>query len=189
MKLRLLDRDDTLLRASDLSGSEVAPDVLRAFLVGAPAPDAIGHRVVHGGPAYDRPAVLDEAVERGIDELTALAPLHQPPTLAGIRTAREALPHPPAVACFDTAFHARMPPAAASYALPADWMARWPLRRYGFHGLSHAHAARRAALLLGRPAAGLRLVTATSAPAPRSRPSGTCARSTRRWASRRWRAS
>jgi acetate kinase len=83
-----------------------------------------------------------------LEELTALAPLHQPPALAALAALRRAAPQLPAVACFDTAFHAGLPDAAATYALPSAWRERWPLCRYGFHGLSHAWAARRAAALL-----------------------------------------
>ena len=111
---------------------------------------AVGHRVVHGGLDLREAAVLDETVLTTIEALTPLAPLHQPRALAGIRAVRAALPGVPAVACFDTAFHATLPPAAATYALPEDWRRRWPLRRFGFHGLSHQYATRRAGELLGR---------------------------------------
>ncbi len=101
--------------------------------------------------------VIDEAVVTTIEALTPLAPLHQPRAIAGIRAVQAALPGVPAVACFDTAFHATLPPAAATYALPEDWRRRWPLRRFGFHGLSHQYAVRRAAELLGESPA--RVVT------------------------------
>jgi acetate kinase len=91
--------------------------------------------------------------------LTELAPLHQPPALEAAAAVRRALPGVPTVACFDTAFHATLAPGAATYALPRAWRERWPLRRYGFHGLSHAYVARRAAAMLGRPAAALRIVS------------------------------
>jgi acetate kinase len=83
-------------------------------------------------------------VAAALEELSVLAPLHQPKSLAALAAVREARPGVPEVACFDTAFHASLPPAAATYALPAAWRERWPLRRYGFHGLSHAWAAGRA---------------------------------------------
>ena len=114
--------------------------------------DAVGHRVVHGGPDLREATVLDESVLATIEAVTPLAPLHQPRALAGIRAVRAALPDVPAVACFDTAFHATLPPAPATYALPEDWRRRWPLRRFGFHGLSHEYAVRRAAELMGGPA-------------------------------------
>ncbi len=91
--------------------------------------------------------------------LVDLAPLHQPKSLAALDAVTELLPGLPAVACFDTAFHATLPPAASTYALPAEWRERWGLRRYGFHGLSHAWVARRAPQLLERDPAGLRIVS------------------------------
>jgi acetate kinase len=121
--------------------------------------DAVGHRVVHGGVEFTAPVVVDERVVARLGVLTQLAPLHQPGALAAIGAARAAVPAVPHVACFDTAFHATIPPAAHVYALPESWRARWPLRRFGFHGLSHAWAARRAAQLAGRPAGELQMVT------------------------------
>lgn len=122
--------------------------------------DASAHRVVHGGAAFGRPTLVDGGVRRRLDELAELAPLHNPPALAAIDAVAEALGGAvPAVACFDTGFHATLPPAAATYALPADWRERWGLRRYGFHGLNHQWTAGRAAALLGRPPATLRIVT------------------------------
>jgi acetate kinase len=120
--------------------------------------DAVGHRVVHGG-ARAGPARVDAALLAELDALTGLAPLHQPRALDGIRSTGRLLPEVPAVACFDTSFHAGLPAAAATWALPRGWNRRWGLRRYGFHGLSHAWAARRGAQLAGREPAGLRVVT------------------------------
>jgi len=119
---------------------------------------AVGHRVVHGGTRFTDAVVLDDATVAAIDELTALAPLHQPGSLAGIAAAQQAVPDAPHVACFDTAFHATMPPAASTYAVPAAWRERG-VRRFGFHGLSHAYAAKCAAQLLGRDVGSLALVT------------------------------
>jgi acetate kinase len=108
-----------------------------------PAVDAVGHRIVHGGPDLGEPVVVDDDVEARLRDLTELAPLHQPKSLHGLAEARRLLPGVPHVACFDTAFHRTIPAAASTHALPAQW--RTPeLRRYGFHGLSHAWAARRA---------------------------------------------
>lgn len=121
--------------------------------------DAVGHRVVHGGSRRTGPALVDGPLLEELTALTDLAPLHQPRAVSGIDALRRLLPDVPAVACFDTAFHAGLPAEAATYALPAAWNARWRLRRYGFHGLSHAHATRRAAELLDRPVVDLRLVT------------------------------
>jgi len=111
--------------------------------------DAVGHRVVHGGAELTAPTVVDDAVLERIDALTPLAPLHQPRALAGLAAARHLLPELPHVACFDTAFHATMPEAARTYALPEDWRQQWGLQRFGFHGLSHAWSARRGPALAG----------------------------------------
>lgn len=105
---------------------------------------AVGHRIVHGGTDFTGPVVIDLGVVDRIDALRQLAPLHQPQSVAALRAVGELLPGVPAVACFDTAFHATIPAPAATYALPAKWRERWPLRRFGFHGLSHAYASRRA---------------------------------------------
>ncbi|MBL7501314.1 acetate/propionate family kinase [Frankia sp. CNm7] len=110
---------------------------------------AVGHRVVHGGRDFAAPVRIDAAVAARLAELTALAPLHQPAALAALDEVREVLPGAVQVACFDTAFHATLPPAAATYAVPASWRERYGVRRYGFHGLSHAYASRRAAELTG----------------------------------------
>jgi acetate kinase len=101
--------------------------------------------------------LVDDDVLGELDELAALAPLHQPPALAALRATRAALPDVPAIACFDTAFHADMPPAASTYAIPARWRDELGIRRYGFHGLAHEWAAHRAATLAG---SGLRTVVA-----------------------------
>jgi acetate kinase len=155
LKLRVLDEDDTVLaeRLVDRwsGGDETGP--LKDFLGDAPAVGAVGHRVVHGGSTFTRAAVIDDEVRTGIEALTALAPLHQPRALAGIDAARQLLPGVPQVACFDTSFHTTMPAAATTYAIPAAWRRKWDLRRYGFHGLSHAYASRRAAELSGTPGA------------------------------------
>jgi acetate kinase len=120
---------------------------------------AVGHRVVHGGDRFTAPVLIDDPVRQSIDQLTSLAPLHQPAALAGIDATTRALPAVVAVACFDTAFHASLPAAAATYAVPAAWRERWPIRRFGFHGLAHHWASRRVAQLLGRPVESLATVT------------------------------
>ena len=121
--------------------------------------DAAGHRVVHGGPEHDRPVLVDDDVLDRLDLVSDLAPLHNPRAVAAIRMVSRMLPDVPAVACFDTAWHRTLPAAAATYALPREWNQRWQLRRYGFHGLSHASAVRRAAALVGRPLQDLRVVS------------------------------
>ncbi|RJK98481.1 acetate/propionate family kinase [Vallicoccus soli] len=160
LKLAVLDRGGAVLAARTVerwSRDDLAP--LRALLDEAGGADAVGHRVVHGGGRYEAPVLVDDAALAALDETVALAPLHNPPALAAVRAVREALPGVPAVACFDTAFHATLPAAAATYALPRGLTERYGLRRYGFHGLSHAYAARRGAELAGRPLEDLRAVT------------------------------
>src|SRR5579883_1007218 len=119
---------------------------------------AVGHRVVHGGPDYTAGVRVNETVKRRIGELSELAPLHNPVALEVIEAAEAAWPGVPHVAAFDTAFHATMPPAAWTYPIPRKWTDDWGLRRYGFHGLSHAYCAHHAAKMLGRGPDGLRLV-------------------------------
>lgn len=161
LKLRLLDGSDRLAGHADLAAvGDVTPDDIGSALTELGPCDAVGHRVVHGGERFREPVVVDDDVRRRLDELTDLAPLHQPRSLAALDAVRTAARDVPSVACFDTAFHATLPPAAATYAVPAEWRDRLGVRRYGFHGLSHAHASRRAAEVAaaaGRPAA--RIVT------------------------------
>jgi acetate kinase len=147
LKLRVLDPADRVTASADLSRWDGSPDDpgLRRFLGGLTGIGAAGHRVVHGGRRFTAATLIDDAVMAGIGDLTDLAPLHQPRALAGIEAVRSALPAVPAVACFDTAFHAGLPAATATYALPGAWTRRFGLRRFGFHGLSHAYAAGRAA--------------------------------------------
>ena len=162
LKVRLLGADDVVADALDLDrwdGNADQPE-LAEFLIAACADAAvIGHRVVHGGTTFNQAVLIDDSVVEAIGQLSDLAPLHQPRALAGIAAARRALPDTPNVACFDTAFHAGMPAAAALYALPSSWTRKYRLRRFGFHGLSHGYAARRAAQLLDRDLAQLRVVT------------------------------
>jgi acetate kinase len=114
---------------------------------------------VHGGPRFREAVRLDDDAVGYLDSIADLAPLHNPRAVAAIRAVGGLLPDLAAVAAFDTAFHATIPDAAAVYALPREWNHRYGLRRYGFHGLSHAHAVRRAAELVDRPLADLRLVS------------------------------
>ncbi|MGB9607101.1 MAG: acetate/propionate family kinase [bacterium] len=106
--------------------------------------EAVGHRVVHGGERFTEPVLIDEEVERAIEECANLAPLHNPPNLTGIRAAKALLPNVPHIAVFDTAFHSTMPPRAYIYALPYEFYERYRIRRYGFHGTSHYYVSRRA---------------------------------------------
>ena len=161
LKLRVLDPDDRIVAGRDLPaprGQADAAAVAGAIAAFGPV-DAVGHRIVHGGTRYAHPVRIDEEVVERLRALTDLAPLHQPKSLAALEAVEAVLPDVPAVACFDTAFHAGMPAGASTYAIPPEWRKRWDLRKYGFHGLSHAYASRRAAEILGRPPAGLRIVT------------------------------
>jgi acetate kinase len=169
LKLRLLGPGDRTLWTGDRSapapGAEAAggppaagggpPRVdmrgLFAELADAGGVDAVGHRFVHGGPRLVAPTVLDPDVEAELRARVSLAPLHLPAALAGVAAVRAAAPELPQIACFDTAFHATLPPAASTYAIPVEWRERYGIRRYGFHGLSHAYAARRAGELLAGP--------------------------------------
>jgi acetate kinase len=121
--------------------------------------DAVGHRVVHGGNEVHHPLLIDEEVMALIEEYAPLAPLHNPPDLAGIRAALDVLPSIPHVACFDTTFHRTIPPKAYMYGLPYDLCHELAIRRYGFHGIAHRAVAQRAAELLGRPFDRLNAVT------------------------------
>jgi acetate kinase len=119
---------------------------------------AVGHRIVHGGDRYTSAVRITAEVKRTIEELTELAPLHNPASLEGINAVEQALPKIPQVAAFDTAFHATLSEAARTYPLPQKWTREWGVRRYGFHGLSHSYCAGQAAKIIGRR--GLRLVIA-----------------------------
>lgn len=119
---------------------------------------AVGHRVVHGGDRYTSAVRINGEVKRTIEELTELAPLHNPASLEGINAVEQVLPKVPQVAAFDTAFHASLPEAARTYPLPQKWTREWGVRRYGFHGLSHSYCTAQAAEIIGRQ--GLRLVIA-----------------------------
>ncbi len=119
---------------------------------------AVGHRVVHGGALFDSATVITDEVERQIDGLSTLAPLHNPANLQGIRAARIALPDVAHIAVFDTAFHQTLPAAAYSYAIDAGLAARHGVRRYGFHGTSHKYVSEEAARFLGRPLGELKII-------------------------------
>ncbi len=112
---------------------------------------AVGHRVVHGGRRYTQGVRVTPEVKAAIAELSALAPLHNPAALESLVAAEKALPGVPHVAVFDTAFHATLAPEAHVYPLPYAWYTDWGVRRYGFHGLSHAYCSARAAAMIGRP--------------------------------------
>jgi acetate kinase len=161
LKLSVLDDANRAIfeRHEPLPDGADPAEPLARFLSEAPDVDVAGHRVVHGGPRFRQAVIVDPPVIAALEELIPLAPLHNPPALHAIAALRQVAPDLVAVACFDTAFHATIPDAASTYAVPAQWREEWGIRRYGFHGLSHAYAGRRAAEILGRPITALRTVT------------------------------
>lgn len=127
---------------------------LRAVFAALPSLDgvlAVGHRVVHGGGRLYRPTLIDDQTMATIEEISALAPLHNPPALLGIREARKVLPDLPHIAVFDTAYFHDLPPAAAEYAIDREVAETWRIRRYGFHGTSHRYVSEQAAVFLDAP--------------------------------------
>lgn len=120
---------------------------------------AVGHRVVHGGERFTKSVLIDEEVIKAIEELSPLAPLHNPPNLLGIRAAQEVLPKIPHVAVFDTAFLQTIPRHIYLYPVPYEWYERYGVRRYGFHGTSHLYVSRRAAVMLGKSPFEVNLIT------------------------------
>jgi acetate kinase len=164
LKLSLLDGDDRTLGERELPAARAdaradSAQLAQALADGLGQADAVGHRIVHGGERFRRAVRIDDRVRDALAELVDLAPLHQPNSLAALLAVSEQMPGTPAVACFDTAFHTTLAPAAYRYALPAEWQRRWPIRRFGFHGLSHAWIARRVPQLLRRAAEPLRIVS------------------------------
>ena len=121
--------------------------------------DAVGHRVVHGGEKFAHSVIITPAVKTAIRVCSDLAPLHNPANMTGIDACEAAMPGVPQVAVFDTAFHQTMPSEAYMYALPYDVYEEYGIRRYGFHGTSHAYVANRAAEMLGRPIEDLKIIT------------------------------
>jgi acetate kinase len=162
VKLSLIDDDDTAVAGRELAApraqvdSDELSEALHGELSGA---DAVAHRIVHGGERYRHAVVVDADVRQGLGELCDLAPLHQPKSLAALDAVSARLPDVPHIACFDTAFHSTLGPAAFTYALPEEWRRRWGLRRFGFHGLSHSWIAGRAAEMLGNGGRARRIVS------------------------------
>ncbi|MFC8001965.1 acetate/propionate family kinase [Streptomyces olivaceus] len=162
LHLTVFDDDLGILAERDISsapGDDVA-DLMRRLLREAPAPVAMGHRVVHGGPALRSHLLVDDRAREALDGAADLAPLHVPPALTVLDAARELLPGIPHAACLDTVFHTGLPAAAREYAVPDAWREEYGLRRYGFHGLSYAWALDRTAELLGRRPEELHVVIA-----------------------------
>ncbi|NRD76114.1 acetate kinase [Bacillus sp. BRMEA1] len=121
--------------------------------------DGIGHRVVHGGEEYNDSVLITDKVLTRLEELSDLAPLHNPANVTGIKAFKRVLPNVPAIAVFDTAFHQTMPESSFLYSLPYEYYKKYGIRKYGFHGTSHKYVSERAAELLGRPIEQLRLIS------------------------------
>ena len=121
--------------------------------------DGIGHRVVHGGEKFNDSVLITDKVIEEIEEVSELAPLHNPANLTGIRAFKKVLPNVPAVAVFDTAFHQTMPKQSYLYSLPYEYYEKYGIRKYGFHGTSHKYVSERAAELMGMPLEQLRLIS------------------------------
>lgn len=156
---KIVKRNDSL--ANHQQAIALMSEMLRqsGALVGTGDLAAIGHRVVHGGEDFHEPVLIDETVLDTIEKLIPLAPLHNPANLSGIRVAIKHVPGVPQVAVFDTAFHQTMPKYAYLYGLPYQMYKDLQIRRYGFHGTSHAYVAQRAAEHLGRPMEKLNIIT------------------------------
>jgi acetate kinase len=129
--------------------SDAQANILRTALKDFAGIGAVGHRVVHGGRRFSEAVIINHEVVATIEELTQLAPLHNPAALAGIQTGARLFPKVPQVAAFDTTFHTTIPDAASIYPLPWEWTEGWGLRRFGFHGLSVQYSVQRASDLLG----------------------------------------
>ncbi|MEW9500673.1 acetate kinase [Jeotgalibacillus marinus] len=150
---------------TDIPDHEVAVDLLLAKLTSAgiitslDEIDGIGHRVVHGGEVFNDSVLITEETIGKFEELSDLAPLHNPANITGIRAFHNVLPNVPAVAVFDTAFHQTMPESSFLYSLPYQYYEEFGIRKYGFHGTSHKYVSNRAAEMLGRPLEQLRLIS------------------------------
>jgi acetate kinase len=158
VKLSVVDKNSVVFRA-DTPNSQLDEDDLQRALTSTGAVDAVAHRLVHGAAIFSEPTLIDANVREQLESLVAFAPLHLPRSLAAIDLVTRIAPDLPSIACFDTAFHRHIPPSASTYAIPAEWRERWPIRRYGFHGLSHAWATARAAALVHRGVESLRIVS------------------------------
>jgi acetate kinase len=158
---RIAENTDQLIKSGTAERvSSMAEALGSAFDQIGPVPiEAVGHRIVHGGDRFRESTIIDAQVEKGIDELSALAPLHNPHNLEGIRAARARLPEVPQVAVFDTAFHRTLPAKAYTYALPYEYLTEKKIRRYGFHGISHRYVSWKFAELQGKKRGDYRMIT------------------------------
>ena len=152
LDLPVADHDAALSAVRDLL-------IDNGFIDSFDALEGIGHRVVHGGERFSAPVRIDDTVLEAIEALSPLAPLHNPANAKGIRAMRSLAPHVPQIAVFDTAFHHTMPPSAFRYALPARFYSEFSVRRYGFHGTSHAYVAAECAARMGKSLDAVNLIT------------------------------
>ncbi|MBM7584957.1 acetate kinase [Bacillus pakistanensis] len=157
--------DEKIKEVTDIPNHEVAVAMLLDKLTSLGIIDSLdeiegmGHRVVHGGEVFSDSVLITEEVLQQIEELSDLAPLHNPANITGIRAFQAALPNVPAIAVFDTAFHQTMPESSFLYSLPYEYYEEYGIRKYGFHGTSHKYVTERAAEMLGRPKEQLRLIS------------------------------
>lgn len=157
--------DEKREEVTDIPNHEVAVKMLLEKLTGygiinsLDEIDGIGHRVVHGGEVFNESVLITDEVVSKIEELSDLAPLHNPANLTGIKAFHNVLPNVPAVAVFDTAFHQSMPESSFLYSLPYEYYEDYGIRKYGFHGTSHKYVSERAAEMLGRPKEQVRLIS------------------------------
>ena len=140
LKLDVVETDDSVRRQEHLEDWDGETEPIANMIADA-QPEAVGHRVVHGGATLTGPVTLNDDVVKKIRACWRARPLHQPRALSGIEAVSGAAPGLPSVACFDTVFHQTMPAAATTYAVPGEWRQRFGVRRFGFHGLSHAYGA------------------------------------------------
>ncbi len=152
---------ETVLAKGEVERVASMADALQAVFaqVGDIAVDAVGHRIVHGGDRFYESTIIDEDVDKQIDELSILAPLHNPKNLEAYRAAKQRLPGVPQVAAFDTAFHHTLPPRAYVYGLPYEYMTEKKIRRYGFHGISHRYVSWKFAQLQGKQRKDYRMIS------------------------------
>lgn len=154
------DRDRAVMsRTNGAEDGSIDAPGLRCLLADAPHIDGSAVRLVHGGEMVRSPTLVDASLASQLSVLADLAPLHNTAAIRALEVLRDVMPETPIVLCVDSAFHATIPEAAATYAIPWEWTQRHGFRKYGFHGLNHRYASRRAASLLERPVESLRLVT------------------------------
>jgi acetate kinase len=162
LKFNLFETDsEQVLAKGDLERVAGMADAVKSVFrqIDSASVDAVGHRVVHGGDRFHESVVVDAEVEKQIEELSILAPLHNPHNLEGLRAAREHLPNAPQVAVFDTAFHHTLPPRAYVYGLPYEYLTEKKIRRYGFHGISHRYVSWQFAQIHGKKRSDYRMIT------------------------------